>query len=237
MKSLILIGIDTTDARRMLGKAGNKDQAMGKALKKAVKETAKQARERLAKQAQKSYTVKNAGFNKNMKIRIVSGSHPAAIIRSDGEPLPLKEFKTSKAGKTTRAQVLKHGTLKPLERGGIKAFINNIADKNQVRKRDTKKGKAGSSVRHIAVAQRSGKDRLEINEKFSNSIPVMIGSQEHVYGVVEPNIGEDLQNYLHNFVKQALEDKMTVNELQDELIMEIRCITQDMETYNRNGDR
>ena len=32
----------------------------------------------------------------------------------------------------------------------------------------------------------------------------MIGSQEHVYGVVEPNIGEDLQNYLHNFVKQAL---------------------------------
>ena len=30
---------------------------------------------------------------------------------------------------------------------------------------------------------------------------------------------------------------MTVNELQDELIMEIRCITQDMETYNRNGDR
>lgn len=204
MKSLILIGIDTTDARRMLGKAGNKDQSMEKALKKAVKETAKQARERLAKQAQKSYTVKNAGFNKNMKIRIVSGSHPAAIIRSDGEPLPLKEFKTSKAGKTTRAQVLKHGTLKPLERGGIKAFINNIADKNQVRKRDTKKGKTGSSVRHIAVAQRSGKDRLEINEKFSNSIPVMIGSQEHVYGVVEPNIGEDLQNYLHNFVKQAL---------------------------------
>ena len=111
MKSLILIGIDTTDARRMLGKAGNKDQSMEKALKKAVKETAKQARERLAKQAQKSYTVKNAGFNKNMKIRIVSGSHPAAIIRSDGEPLPLKEFKTSKAGKTTRAQVLKHGTL------------------------------------------------------------------------------------------------------------------------------
>lgn len=58
MKSLILIGIDTTDARRMLGKAGNKDQSMEKALKKAVKETAKQARERLAKQAQKSYTVK-----------------------------------------------------------------------------------------------------------------------------------------------------------------------------------
>ena len=52
MKSLILIGIDTTDARRMLGKAGNKDQSMEKALKKAVKETAKQARERLAKQAQ-----------------------------------------------------------------------------------------------------------------------------------------------------------------------------------------
>ena len=33
MKSLILIGIDTTDARRMLGKAGNKDQSMEKALR------------------------------------------------------------------------------------------------------------------------------------------------------------------------------------------------------------
>ena len=40
MKSLILIGIDTTDARRMLGKAGNKDQSMEKALKKAVKRKA-----------------------------------------------------------------------------------------------------------------------------------------------------------------------------------------------------
>lgn len=204
MKSLVLIGIDTTDARQMLGKLDGKNQTMEKALKKAVRETAKQARERLAKQAQNSYTVKNAGFKKNMKIRIVSGNQPAAIIRSEGEPLPLKEFKTSKAGKTTRAQVLKHGSLKPLERGGIKAFINNIADKNQVRRKDTKKGKAGSSVRHIAVAQRRGKDRLEINEKFSNSIPVMVGSREHVYGVVEPYIGEDLQRYLHNFVERAL---------------------------------
>lgn len=204
MKSLVLVGINTKDARSMLGKLDGNDQSMKKALKKAVKETAKQARERLAKQAQNSYTVKNAGFNKNMKIRIASGSQPAAIIRSEGEPLPLKEFKTSQDGKTTCAQVLKHGSLKPLERGGIKAFINNIADKNHVKKKLPKKGKTGSRVRHIALAQREGKERLKINEKFGNSVPVMIGSQKHVYGVVEPYIGEDLQSYLRKFVEREL---------------------------------
>lgn len=30
---------------------------------------------------------------------------------------------------------------------------------------------------------------------------------------------------------------MTVNELQDELVMEIECVTKDMETYNRDGNR
>lgn len=204
MKSMILIGVDTTDARRMLGKLDAKNSSMKKALKKAVKETAKQARERLAKQAQKSYTVKNAGFKKSMQIRMISGNYPMAIIRAEGEPLPLKEFKVSKSGKTIRAQVLKHGSMKELERGRIKAFINNIADKGQVRKKKTSKGEAGSRVKHIAVAQRKGKNRLTINEKFSNSIPVMIGSQKQVYGVTEPYIAEDLRRNLSIFVEQAL---------------------------------
>lgn len=204
MKSLVLIGIDTTDAKKMLGKLADDNQSMKKALKKAVRETAEQARERLATQAQKSYTVKDAGFKKDMRIRMISGSQPAAIIQTEGEPLPLRAFKTSKAGKVTRAQVVKAGSLKPLERGGIKAFINNIADKKQVRKKNTKKGKAGSRVRHIAVAQRKGKERLEINEKFSNSIPVMIGSRKHVYGLIEPYIAEDLQRNLRKFVERAL---------------------------------
>lgn len=100
-------------------------------------------------------------------------------------------FKYSRAMNTTRAQVLKHGNLKKLERGGIKAFIGKIAPASQDKK-------------HIAIAQRKGKERLEINEKFSKSVPSMLGSAKHVYGKVEPYIGEDLTRNLEKFVKEAL---------------------------------
>ena len=99
---------------------------------------------------------------------------------------------------------MKQGKLKELERGGIKAFINNIAHKGQTRGKDTKKGTAGSAVRHIAVAQRKGKERLKINEKYSSSVPAMLGSQKHVYGLVEPYIAGDLQMNLRKFVDQTL---------------------------------
>lgn len=202
MKELILIGINMEEVNRALSKLEPKQQ--NKALKKALKATALQARERLGEKAQSSYTIKNAGFKKAMRIQQISGAAPAATIHSEGEPLPLYRFKISKARKTTRAQVLKNGRLKELKRGNIKAFVNNIAGKDQKRKCNTAKGKKGSQVRHFAVAQRAGKKRLGINEKFSNSIPVMIGSQKHVYGLVEPHITADLHENLQKFINEAL---------------------------------
>ena len=59
-------------------------------------------------------------------------------------------------------------------------------------------------MRHVAVAQRQGRKRLEIHEKFSNSIPAMLGSEEHVYGIVEPEIGVNLQDNLRKFIDQAM---------------------------------
>ena len=141
------IGMDTEQVRRLLSRLEDA-QLQNQALKKAVAATAKQARESLASKAQESYTVKNAGFKKAMRIRTSSGQAPASIIRSEGEPLPLNRFKVSRGRKAgVKAQVVKPGSLKRLERGGIKAFVNNIAARGQVRRKDTKKGKAGSAVR------------------------------------------------------------------------------------------
>lgn len=200
-RGFISISVDMDAVREALSRLEPEQQ--NKALKKALKATAKQARAKLAEKAQDSYTVTDAGFTRAMRIRATSSS---AAIRAKGEPLPLKNFKTSVSGGTLKAQVLKRGRLKPLvsRRGGIKAFLNNIAKRGQVRGRDTKKGKKGSAVRHTAIAQRKGNERLEINEKYSNSIPVMIGSLKHVYGVAEPEIGADLQENLRRFVDQAL---------------------------------
>lgn len=202
MKAWISIGVNLDEVKEALYKLEPRQQ--NQALKKALRETAKQARETLAKQAQASYTVKNVGFKKAMTIRMISGSVPAARLHAGGEPLPLKNFKVSAGARTTKAQVLKRGRLKELKRGGIKAFVNNIAKKGQTRKKDSKKGAAGSQVRHVAVAQRQGKERLGINEKFSNSIPAMLGSEEHVYGIVEPEIGANLQDNLRKFIDQAM---------------------------------
>ena len=200
-KAFIAVAIDRERINMLLERLELYDQ--DKALKKALKTTAEHARQRLADQAQNAYTVKNAGFKKAMTIKATSDY---SLIHSEGEPLPLRSFKTSKGKTVTKAQVVKPGRLKPLQRGGIKAFVNNIAEKGSVRKRDTKKGIKGSKIRHIAVAQREGSKRLGIEEKYSNSIPVMLGSPKRVYGKVRSEIASDLQTQIRMFVDRALKE-------------------------------
>ena len=86
--------------------------------------------------------------------------------------------------------------------GGIKAFVNNIAKKGQVRSKDTAKGKAGSKVIHIAMAQREGKDRLHINEKYGPSLAAMLSG---TYKAQETTIRNDLKNALDKHIASLLE--------------------------------
>lgn len=204
---MIEITYDRDMLRQIEKKLGKMRNEAPKVLKDALNLTAKQARTALATEAQKTYTVKSGGFRKAMKLKAASSGRLEAVIKAKGAPLPLKDFRYSKAGGKVRVQVLKSGGLKPLEKGGIKAFINNIAKRGQTRSRDTKKGKAGSSVKHNAIAQRLTKKRLGIEEKFSNSIPVMIGSEKRVYGIVRPDIQKNLQENVEKQVRKVLEKK------------------------------
>lgn len=193
MKSLILIGIDTADAKKILGKLTDDNQTMKKALQKAVNETAKQARIRLANEATKTYAVKKNRFNKSMKIRKASISKPIAYIVSDGQVNELIDFKTSpakyKTGKQKpdiiKGKVLKSSSMTRLEKGSLKAFITKFSNGHQ------------------SVVQRTGKGR-KIKKLLSPSVPVMLGSQKRVYGIVEPHIGDDLRNNLRKFVAEQL---------------------------------
>lgn len=181
-------------------------------VKKAVNDTAKAAKKELALTAKATYTVKKANFTGEMKIKSATTGKREAVIEASGEPLPLIRFKVSAGKKTTKVQVLKVGTLKELKskknkRGpeGIKAFVNNIARKGQIRSRDTKKGKAGTAVIHKAVAQREGKERLGINEKYSNSIPMMLGSKR-VFGEKKEDIAKILRKNLEKHIAIVLEN-------------------------------
>ncbi len=200
--------IEITINRNTLGqietRLGRMQNQAPSVLKNAINQTAKQARKDLASEAQKKYTIKNAGFNRAMRLKAASVSNMEAVITASGAPIPLKNFRVSKAGGRVRAQVLKSGGLKELEVGGRKAFVNNIARKGQTRKRDTAKGGKGTQVKHMSVAQRLTEKRLHIKELYSNSIPIMIGNEDRVYGVVKPNIQDNLQRNIEYQIRKVL---------------------------------
>lgn len=201
------LDINERDLRRIEYRLGSMSQKAPRVLSAAVNKTAKAARKDLAEEAQRTYTVKKGGFYKEMRIKYASSSNPTALITSQGEVIPLRDFKNSAAGGRTRVQVKKDGSLKDLEKDGIKAFKNNIAERGQERKRDTKKGKKGSAVRHIAIAQRQAETRLHIHEKFGPSIPSMLGNEETVYGVVEPRIEKELSDNVERQIDRILKGR------------------------------
>lgn len=203
---MIEIRVEDNALKKIEQKLGDMSSKAPSVMKKAVNETAKEAKKALAAKAKATYTVRNAKFTSVMKIKSATVGKPEAVISASGEPLPLLQFKVSRGKKVTKVQVIKEGSLKELKksRGDIKAFVNNIANKNQVRKHDTAKGKAGTKVIHKAVAQREGKERLGIEEKYGNSVPVMLGSKR-VFGEEEKNINEILGKKLEKHITTILE--------------------------------
>jgi len=201
---LIEVTYDADMLKKIERKLGRMKSEAPKVLKNAVNQTAKQARKELAEEAQKTYTIKKGGFNKAMRLKAASTGNPEAVIKAKGKPIPLKNFRFSRTGGGVRAQVLKSGGLKPLVKGDIKAFVNNIAARNQIRKRDTRKGKKGTTVRHNSIAQRLTKERLGIKELYSNSIPVMLGNEKRVYGTVKPHIQENLKRNIEKEIRKVM---------------------------------
>lgn len=180
-------------------------------IKKAVNETARRAKKELAINAKKRYTVKKGNFSGEMQLKSATVSNLTAEITASTPPIPLLEgdesgtkanFKVSRGKRAIKAQILKEGSLKEIKISNIKAFVNNIAKKGQVRSKDTAKGKAGSKVIHIAMAQREGKDRLHINEKYGPSLAAMLSG---TYKAQETTIRNDLKNALDKHIASLLE--------------------------------
>ena len=86
-----------------------------------------------------------------------------------------------------KAKVLKSGGMKPLQMGSLKAFVTKFASG------------------HVAVAQRRGGERKPIKTFSANSIPVMLGNEKRVYGVVKPHIKENLKRNVQAQVTKILE--------------------------------
>ena len=87
-------------------------------------------RVRMVEQAQKSYTVKKARFNKATTIKNATVRSMTATITAKGEPMELKDFKTSPAtppakqnrGRRRRTRDNSSSKLKPMEKNGSTTF-------------------------------------------------------------------------------------------------------------------
>lgn len=185
MKSSISSGMITFEYDQRLLKTiedalGDLRGESSKVLKNAVNRTAKQAKEKLAEQAKETYVVKKTRFIKAMATKNATTAKPEATINITGAQLELKDFKVSPATykpknrpSATKAKVLLSSSMKPLE-SGSKAFLAKFANG------------------HVSVVQRKTRKRYPLKKLLSNSIPTMVGSQERVYGIVEPDIYDDL---------------------------------------------
>ena len=179
-----------------------------KVIRLAVNDTATEARQRLAEKAQETYTVKIGGFKKAMRIKRATNSNLTAIISANGKRLSSGKFstqkgklgpekyynpvihrlQTGKGGESAAVRLLKKGKFKTVKGGrGFPIWF---------------KTKFGSG--HAGVFQREGKDRTPIKEKMGLSIPQMIGSEKHVYGILEPHIQSDLEKALDRHIARAV---------------------------------
>lgn len=208
------ITIEPINIEQVERRLGAMKQKAPKALKLAVNDTARKARSRLAKEAQKTYAVKTAGFNRVMNIKFATNSNSEAVIHTKGKKLPLAKFsirggtlgqgryynptlhryQIGKGGISASGKVLKSSGYKRSESAKLKWFVANM----------------GSG--HKGIFQRNeGKkrgDKKEISEKMGLSIPQMIGSERHVYGIVKPYIQSDLKEAVNRHVMRALKGEI-----------------------------
>lgn len=191
---MVTIEVNKNNLRLIEKRLGNMQSKSKDVLKRAVNDTAKQARKEIAQQAQKTYVVKGGKFNKAMKIKRASNSNLVAIISATGGAMELKDFRVSPASYKTgdqrpnvvKAKVLKSSSMKQLVKGDIKAFV------------------AKFSNGHVSVLQRKGKKRLPVKKLLSPSIPKMLGNEKRVYKIVKPTINKNLRANINKHIRKVL---------------------------------
>ena len=195
MASEIKFEFDQITVKDIEKKLGRMKSEAPRALKNALNKTAKDARSDLAKKAQETYAVKVGGFSSRMKIKPATAGNLEAVIETRGKPVEMRYFshRGGRKGAQLYVTIIK-GFQKSM---GRRSFYNKIS----------KKGQSGSG--HMAIAKFVGgskeqPNRLKIEEKYSVSVPQMIGSKRRVYGVLEPNIQEHLRNNVDKQVSKIL---------------------------------
>lgn len=221
---MITVNVDTGSAlesiRQGLGEFADRAPDV---LRRALNDTAKKAGKELAQKAKERYTVKNAGFNKEIKYRNATKSNLSAELKAAGETIPVSKFKASPAkpspsltgSPAVRISVKKSNGMRAVTgRGGAMAFITRFQSGHvAVVQREPPRTYTGSgwSARQAKWKQfkrQTGKlDRTRIQELYGPSVPMMLaktGVDEGYLEGMKPRIQQYLQEAIEKQIAREL---------------------------------
>lgn len=131
----------------------------------AMNRAAEQGRTTAIRCVTKEYTVKASTVRENMSIKKASKTSLSVELSSRGGRLPLRDFKHSpSSGDTTGANRKKIRVA--VKRGGLKPLENSFIYRGR-------------------IFTRLGAERLPVEQRFSNAVPVMLNNEKCVKEITE----------------------------------------------------
>ncbi|MCM3567854.1 phage tail protein [Neobacillus mesonae] len=144
------------EVQRRLGDMSSKaPNVLASSLNRAVTNVASN----ISKELRKEYTVKTTDIKNTLDKTKASRSNLRAVVRSQGELIPLDKFKVSpKTVQPKRKKPIKIG----VKKDGIKPVLHAFV----------------TDINGIKVFERMGKPRLPIRRLFGPSVPQMLNNEE-----------------------------------------------------------
>ena len=189
MSDQSILRIDTDEElARVMRQLKTLPQQLGapNVLKNALNSTARKVRRQIIKDSKGRYALKEKkALQSESKILSASASTLEAAVLAKGPMRDIMDFMTQPNTDTAAAaaKVLNSGAMKPLEAGGLKAFIATF--------------RSG----HTAIVQRRGVERLPVKKLLSPAVPHMMGNEE-VRAEAEALAYETLQREIGKRIEQ-----------------------------------
>lgn len=188
-------------------------------IAQAANSTARKARKLIIEDIRKKYTsdAKNKDYNAAMKVTRASAKKTTATIHIKGPVQSLQRFKVDpktppKAGgqrpDATRAQVIvAGGTMKMLEKGGIKAFVTQFSSGDiAVVQRSGKR--YSYTVRRVrkdgSVYEHTDPKHEAVRKLWTLSVGKMAGSELSIGATMRDEVQEILQDEIRKQIEKLL---------------------------------
>lgn len=178
-------------------------------LRLSINAAARKVRKQITKDVQGIYTIKDDVLKDKSKgaprLQTAKPGNIEAVIRSKGPVNDLIDFLVRPGSDGAKAKVLKSGGMKPLERGGAKAFIGRFQSghtavlQRQIRQTYTVGGAADRIKKYGYPSGGQWPDMTRIKKLLGPSVPSMLGNEE---------IQEKTRTMLYTVLDQEIEKRI-----------------------------